>query len=343
VFFLVATLLPYSSKAGSDRVHLGQASLYLRLGETVLYSTALLLPLLTLPFRRRNREIGLGTGRGVLLGCVLSHALVLLGLASMLSILSLAVMTMTTGFPDSGRKPFLLTERLLQIPASGVRLQSGPETWDIPIPPAVRDRVTGLQLKPTLSLTGESFVRGALRCKGVVILMDEASRILKRIPFEADRGRRVHLDLVSALAAEGIASQIRRIATIGVQCIDDGKELRFAPDSIAILGGMRPLIPTMIRGFLLAAIKALCLVILVHGFLTWTRFPIAVLAASVMSLALATVGPLGEWIPRTADAIASGFAQGYEPLLFGILAAGAALGAALLFANFAIRVSEGRG
>jgi hypothetical protein len=261
----------------------------------------------------------------------------------MLSILSLAVMTITTGFPDSGRKPFLLTERLLQIPASGVRLQSGPETWDIPIPPAVRDRVTGLQLKPTLSLTGESFVRGALRCKGVVILMDEASRILKRIPFEADRGRRVHLDLVSALAAEGIASQIRRIATIGVQCIDDGKELRFAPDSIAILGGMRPLIPTMIRGFLLAAIKALCLVILVHGFLTWTRFPIAVLAASVMSLALATVGPLGEWIPRTADAIASGFAQGYEPLLFGILSAVAALGAALLFANFAIRVSEGRG
>jgi hypothetical protein len=106
---------------------------------------------------------------------------------------------------------------------------------------------------------------------------------------------------------------------------------------------MRPLIPTLIRGFLLAAIKALCLVTLVHGFLTWTRFPIAVLAASVMSLALSTVGPVGEWIPRTADSIASGFSQGYEPLFHGILIATAALGVATLFANFSIRVSEGRG
>ena len=337
-YFLVSAMLISVARDTGDRASLLTESLLVRLGDTVLLGMALVLPLATLPFRRRRREIGKATSRSVILASCLSHGIVLLGSASGLAVLGLALLTLRSGFPDGPQSRMMLREPLGEFPSEGLRLRAGPQEWAIPIGADPLPVPLKLELRGKVGLPDDAAVRGALSCKGVLRVRSDPSSLLEEIPFELTRGRPVVIEIGERRTR--VSDRTEGVQSLSVACLDEGKEIILSKGSLTLLLGPRPLLPSFLRSFYLASLKALMVAVLVHFLLTWVRYPLALVASSVAIL-VGSLTPLAAfWQPSGAASLLLGQSVEWPHLARPLLLVAALLFLAWAMGGYAIRVAE---
>lgn len=329
-YFLLACMAAAALRIeGREGMRQG-AALILDAGAAILFVCAAVMPLASLPFRRRTRSPG-SLGDREIHGAVLAaHGLVLLGVASALAVASVFVLGLRFGLDAIAGGDLPLRELVATAPGEGVRLRAGPHGVEVPLP-AGAGRNLHMEMRPKVALLEGAPAAGAFGAKGAVALLAADGTRLLEMPFDAQRGGTVRLSLspgeaglppLDAPAAAG-GPPVRVV----VRLLDSGKELRFDPGTISVTGEGRMILPTLILGFHLAALRAFLLCTLLHGFAGFTRFPVALMAAATAMLAAAATGVLGRHLPDAGEWLSAGFAL--KPAAV-VAALGIATGAAAL-------------